>query len=186
MEQNEIKLPEVAPMSTDECNSQTQEHINNVRKFIGIMTSKLTERGLRHDETKQLPPESELFAKFTPLLAALTYGSPEYEESLRQLKPALEHHYANNRHHPEHFPDGVNGMNLIDVVEMFCDWKAASMRHRDGNLLKSIETNAERFNIERVEQRLEVWAKFLDYDDDYYIIEYNRYGEKAYGAVPKS
>ena len=45
---------------------------------------------------------------------------------------------------------------------------------------------AERFNIERVEQRLEVWAKFVDFDDDYYIIEYNRYGDKAYGAVPKS
>lgn len=30
-------------------------------------------------------------------------------------------------------------MNLIDIVEMFCDWKAASERQLDGNLLKSIE-----------------------------------------------
>jgi len=30
---------------------------------------------------------------------------------------------------------------------MFCDWKAATMRHNDGNLLKSIEINAGRFGI---------------------------------------
>ena len=30
---------------------------------------------------------------------------------------------------------------------MFCDWKAATMRHNDGNLLKSIEINTKRFDI---------------------------------------
>ena len=38
-------------------------------------------------------------------------------------------------------------MNLVDLVEMFCDWKASSMRHIDGNLLKSIDINASRFNM---------------------------------------
>lgn len=164
MEEKEtIKLPEVEPMSTDECNMQTQAHIDNVRKFIGVMTSKLTERGIYHDESKQLPPESELFAKYTPLLASLTYGTPEYHESLNKLKPALDHHYAKNRHHPEHFPEGVNGMNLVDLVEMFCDWKAASMRHHDGNLLKSIEINAKRFGIgEQLTQILINTAELFD------------------------
>ena len=38
-----------------------------------------------------------------------------------------------NRHHPEHFgEDGIRGMNLPDVVEMLCDWKAASERTKDG------------------------------------------------------
>lgn len=36
-------------------------------------------------------------------------------------------------------------MNLVDIVEMICDWKASSMRQHDGNLLKSIEANAKRF-----------------------------------------
>jgi hypothetical protein len=40
----------------------------------------------------------------------------------------LEHHYARNSHHPEHYPDGVNGMDLFDIMEMFIDWKAASER----------------------------------------------------------
>lgn len=38
-------------------------------------------------------------------------------------------------------------MNLIDLLEMFCDWKAASERHNDGNLRKSIEINATRFGM---------------------------------------
>ena len=65
------------------------------------------------------------------------------------MKPALDHHYAKNKHHPEHYPDGINDMTLVDLVEMFADWKAATMRHNDGNLLKSIEINTKRFNIDK-------------------------------------
>ena len=36
-------------------------------------------------------------------------------------------------------------MNLIDVIEMLCDWKAATMRHADGDIKKSIEINQKRF-----------------------------------------
>ena len=36
-------------------------------------------------------------------------------------------------------------IGLIDLIEMICDWKAASERHADGNVYKSIEINQERF-----------------------------------------
>lgn len=75
------------------------------------------------------------------------YGSEEYTNYLQEMNGALQHHYANYRHHPEHFDKGINDMNLVDLVEMFCDWKASSMRHIDGNLLKSIDINASRFNM---------------------------------------
>ena len=42
---------------------------------------------------------------------------------------------------------GVAAMTLIDLVEMFCDWAAASERHADGNLLRSIEIGQERFGF---------------------------------------
>lgn len=38
-------------------------------------------------------------------------------------------------------------MNLIDVLEMACDWKAASLRHTDGDFNRSVELCSERFNI---------------------------------------
>ena len=33
-------------------------------------------------------------------------------------------------------------MNLVDIVEMFCDWLAATKRHDDGDIYKSIEHNS--------------------------------------------
>ena len=74
-----------------------------------------------------------------------TYGSDEYKSFLEGLKPALDRHYSNNRHHPEHFENGISGMNLIDLLEMICDWKASSERHADGNIFNSIEVNQKRF-----------------------------------------
>ena len=112
------------------------------------MIDKIETRGVKHDASKLESPEVELFTQFTPKLASTTYGSDEYRSYLEGLKPALDHHYASNRHHPEHFVNGVNDMTLIDIIEMFCDWKASTHRMNDGNLLKSIDVNAERFHIE--------------------------------------
>lgn len=33
----------------------------------------------------------------------------------------LDHHYQNNDHHPEHFELGINGMNLLQLLEMLAD-----------------------------------------------------------------
>lgn len=150
-------------MTVAECNVETQKHIENVRKFIRFMTDKLTQRGVDHDASKLASPEAEIFAQYTKKLASLTFDSQEYKECLEAMKPAIDHHYGQNRHHPEHFTAGVNDMTLIDIVEMLCDWKAASMRQNDGNLLKSIEVNAKRFKIDgQLKQILINTAKSLD------------------------
>lgn len=150
-------------MTEAECKVETIKHIERVRYYLRIITDKLTSRGVTHDKTKLESPEVELFTEFTPRLAELKYGSEEYKESLARLKPALEHHYANSRHHPEHFSKGINDMNLVDIIEMFCDWKAAGERQRDGNLLKSIELNAQRFGYDdQLKQIFINTAKMLD------------------------
>lgn len=54
-------------------------------------------------------------------------------------------------------------MNLVDIIEMICDWKAASERQKDGNLLKSIEQNATRFGYDDQLKRIFMnTAKMLD------------------------
>lgn len=132
-------------MTISECQVETIKHIEKVRKYIGIFLKKLYYRGIEHDKQKLSEPEVNVFAEYTPKLSKSTYGSEDYQKFLTEMKPALEHHYANCRHHPEHFTNGIEDMNLVDIVEMFCDWKAASLRQNDGNLLKSIETNVARF-----------------------------------------
>ena len=150
-------------MTVAECKVETIKHIENVRKYIRIFTDALTSRGVKHDSTKLDSPEVEVFTECTPKLAKLTYGTPEYNESLKELDTALQHHYAHNRHHPEHFSKGIDDMTLVDIVEMLCDWKAASMRQHDGNLLKSIELNAQRFGYDDQLKRIFVnTAKILD------------------------
>lgn len=123
----------------------TLAHIQTVRRYLATVVKCLQNRAMDHDKSKLEDPEKATFDEFTPKLKGSTYGSEEYKGFLAAMGPALAHHYANNRHHPEHFPDGLRGMNLLDVIEMLCDWKAATERHADGNLAKSIELNQKRF-----------------------------------------
>jgi hypothetical protein len=122
-------------------------HIKRVSELLNKFATDLIERGNHHDDSKLVSPEKELFDELTPLLSSLKYGTPEYQESLDRLKPALDHHYANNSHHPQFYKNGIDGMNLLDLVEMFFDWKAATERTKDGDIRKSIEINSTRFNI---------------------------------------
>lgn len=128
-------------------NFATMRHIERVRNLLNWCIRQLLERAEKHDQSKLQSPEVELFTEYTSKLAGSTYGSVEYNGFKIAMKPALDHHYANNRHHPEHFKDGINDMNLLDLLEMLMDWKAASERHDNGNIRKSIEINADRFSI---------------------------------------
>ena len=124
---------------------ETQEHINMVIVLGNYIIKNLSERFKEHDKSKLSPKEKELFDIYTPFPDNITFGGKEYNEHLLKIKIALDHHYKNNKHHPEHFINGILGMSLIDLTEMLVDWKAASMRHEDGDILKSIEINQKRF-----------------------------------------
>jgi hypothetical protein len=155
---------------------QTLEHIETVKKQIDKIIIELQNRAVNHDQSKLKSPEKEIFDEYTPKLRDTTYGSDEYKNYLKEMKPALDHHYKHNRHHPEHFfhyecngcfkvfksmPDhcdvchysqftkrtDISQMNLIDLIEMICDWKAATLRHADGDIRKSININQKRFEI---------------------------------------
>lgn len=117
-------------------------------QYLATMQYEINKRMFSHDRSKLETPEMEMFEQFIDRLAGMTYGSDEYNQCLEEMKKtALGHHYEHNRHHPEHYPNGINGMNLIDVLEMVCDWKAAGQRHSDGSMSRSLEINTQRFNL---------------------------------------
>ena len=128
-------------------NAETWKHINRVQQLMLGLASELIARAARHDQSKLVLPEVEGFAKHTESLRGMTYKSPEYEAAMKDMAATIEHHYANNSHHPQHFPNGVNGMDILDLVEMLCDWRAAGERHADGSMDKSLEINGPRFDI---------------------------------------
>ena len=129
----------------DNCKEETWKHIYQVEELVEEMAHQLGRRAHSHDNSKLSSPELEVFVEYTPKLKNSTYGSDEYKQFLKEMGKALDHHYANNRHHPEHFPNGIKDMNLIDLIEMICDWKAATLRHADGDIHKSLEINQKRF-----------------------------------------
>jgi len=126
---------------------ETLKHIGQVRDLLLEVIYKLSNRSVTHDASKLHPPEKECYDIYTPMLKGLTYGSDEYKATLENMGHTLQHHYQVNSHHPEHFENGVNGMSLIDLIEMLADWKAASLRHADGDILKSLEINKKRFGM---------------------------------------
>jgi len=140
---------------------ETVKHILQVGEFINKIAMLLIGRIYEHDKSKLQEPEMGCFAAASQRLAGSTFGSDEYKQFLKELEPALKHHYSANRHHPEHFENGIRGMNLIDIVEMFCDWYASSKRHDDGDIMRSIRICQERF----------------DYSDDLKAVFENTYNE---------
>jgi hypothetical protein len=158
--------------------AETRKHIMQVAKYLHIFSCELLNRATLHDASKLKEPEASIFEEFTPKLKGSTYGSPEYSQFLKDMKPALDHHYANNSHHPEYFSlkhawinnpsfDPIGAMTLFDLVEMICDWAAAVKRHEDGDIDKSILINKKRFNIsEQVVYLLSNTAKELQAKED--------------------
>lgn len=140
----------------------TYDHIGKVWKYVSRAIVNLLDRAEVHDASKLVSPEVEMFDEFTPKLRDLVFGSDEYRATTKAMGAALEHHYQANSHHPEHFENGIAGMSLLDLIEMLCDWKAASERHSnrpqmpaaagraeapkyDSNIMRSIGLNQERW-----------------------------------------
>jgi hypothetical protein len=132
-------------MTKHETMVETYKHKQQVSLFIHGIIESLLHRSLSHDDSKLGGHEVDIFTEYTPKLANLTFGSDEYKKCLEEMQPALEHHYLNNSHHPQYYTNGIEGMNLVDIIEMLCDWKASSLRHNDGDIYKSLEINQERF-----------------------------------------
>jgi hypothetical protein len=126
---------------------KTMRHIETTRNYLNAVIKEILLRAESHDQSKLQSPEAEVFEEYTPKLRDVTYGSDEYKKNMEEMKPAIDHHNKHNRHHPEHTKDGIMGMNLIDLIEMLCDWKAATLRHDNGDIYKSLTINAERFGI---------------------------------------
>ena len=128
--------------------SEVAEHKKRVTKHLQTIGRELAERAIEHDDSKFSPEEFDAFQTLPSHMRNLIYGSDEYKQALQQIGEALAHHYRENRHHPEHFPDGVNGMTLIDLLEMLCDWLAIAEQNEGGDIYKSLELNKNRFKID--------------------------------------
>ena len=127
----------------------TRKHMQRVSELLGEFAILLIQRAAVHDLSKLTPMEICPLSDMQRLIDAegqAPYGSDEYKRRTALLGPMLENHYADNSHHPEHYGNGVNGMDLLDLVEMFLDWKAASERGEESAM--NLSHSVVRFKIE--------------------------------------
>lgn len=131
------------------CLVETYKHVKRVGHFINLFVKELIDRSEHHDDSKFQEPELSGFARNTSRLAEVQYGTQEYKDMLKspEIKATVEHHYSKNRHHTEHWPKGIEDMNLVDVLELLADWRAATERNKAGNIRTSIEENSQKYNI---------------------------------------
>lgn len=136
--------PVIAPDGYD-CTADVKEHIGKVQYWLRNILAQLEGRSKYHDASKLKEPEKSIFDQYTWRLKNTVFGSDAYKAQLVGMGEGLKHHYAANRHHPEHFENGINGMTLVDLVEMYCDWQAAAERQH-----KPIDLDylSKRFGIE--------------------------------------
>jgi len=124
----------------------TIEHIAKVQFYLSATITNLHERSTVHDRSKLEEPELSGYEGLSQAAQGVNYGTQEYRDALAPFKEIIQHHYAHNRHHPEHWPDGINDMTLLDIIEMLCDWKAAHDR-KGGPFGPSLAANLRRFKM---------------------------------------
>lgn len=126
----------------------TKKHIEIIQKvFNDVIIPELEKRAEEHDQSKLTSPEKETYDEYIPLLKDTKFGTPEYNKLRDEMaKKGTKHHFDVNRHHPEHFKHGIKDMTLIDVLEMVCDWYAAS-QCSDTGFLPGLKANKERFGM---------------------------------------
>lgn len=144
---NDYEMPEAEIFTTLKNNtiSDTPIDICDKKEYLKYMIYFLKLKKKRHDLSKLYAPEKKYFDIWTPYKNQYPYGSKEYLQICENLKPALEHHYKVNRHHPEHYANGIYGMNILDATEAFFDWKATSDEQINSDFAKGLKINEERF-----------------------------------------
>lgn len=126
----------------------TYKHIARVRELLSDFAIELIRRGNVHDASKFLPIELKPLQAMQELIdkeGQAEFGSDEYKRRTDLLGPMIEHHRANNSHHPEFYENGIDGMDLFDIVEMFNDWKAAS--ERGESLTMNLEIACKKYKV---------------------------------------
>lgn len=121
-------------------------HIEQVRFKLMSIASKLLDRAYKHDSSKLSDPEYTLWCNMDKE-PRYKYGTKEYKDKIKRYKQVFDLHYAENRHHPEHYFLGVDDMDLIDMIEMVCDWISYKKDITIGEAIEMINTQGERYKL---------------------------------------
>ena len=124
------------------------EHQQKVGSVMQKVICELMDRALKHDDSKFATQQLRdnlvtLPDKWKLQQQGHGYHSPEQEEHRKRFAPEIHRHRSAHPHHPEHFGNNVNKMDLIDLMEMLCDWYVAAP-----DIDQSIRENSRDYKID--------------------------------------
>lgn len=119
---------------------RTSEHIDRVRRCLSVMaeatdhTDDLNQRARLHDASKFSPAERIPYIWLTEFHRCRRSEEPfTFPDGMEdQVRAAIDHHMAANRHHPDFHAD-PNDMSDVDLIEMICDWTAMAQEFGQDN-----------------------------------------------------
>lgn len=115
------------------------DHIANVKSAfykygdrlcqeLNINKMELEKNIYEHDMSKFSSEEFDAYRNYF-----YPYSNEEKDEDAFEL--AWEHHYKNNKHHPQYWCNNgkIEDMPNIYIAEMLCDWQAMKMKFGGSN-----------------------------------------------------
>jgi len=120
--------------------------------FILKACRALIVRGLKHDLSKFSKEEFEYVYILSTKGGGVKFGSKQYYSLVDSIMPAKLAHSSRNSHHPEYYDGKIERMTHLDIIEMQCDWAAASKRS-GGSLSNSMIINSKKYNISSLMQQ---------------------------------
>lgn len=138
-----------------EFENETRKHVAMVSNYIAGIVNELLMRAVTHDLSKFDSPEFQIFEQNMPAYKSATPGSDEYKKCLDNMKPAFDHHYKMNRHHPEYFvinekdlklEHALSRLTIIDLIQTFVDWLSTANR-QNYSVFEFLDKMAQKYNI---------------------------------------
>jgi len=136
----------VVPVEQSKTEKDIRSHIARVSEKINTIVDLLKKRAKDHDKSKLQYPELQGFIRMDKE-PRYPYGSPEYFDKMKRYEYVFKHHYMSNSHHPEHYNNWICEMDLLDIIEMLCDWTSYREGLTAAEAIATVEQQAKRFDL---------------------------------------
>lgn len=149
------------------------------RYYVNFFLSKTVQaimlRAALHDVSKYSDSEFPGFRAATYYVYG-PWGKENIPDAVKEkLQESIDLHHKNNDHHPEYFPYGIEDMDLIQLLELAVDWKAAMIRHGNVDIDENIRVGQKKFGYP------DFFAKILKTT----LLKLTTYEEEAQQHLPK-
>ena len=131
---NNIAIQDPSALKTIE---DILKHKEKVKRRLLFLSEELKNRAESHDNSKLKDPEIKYH-----------YNTPEYFDKMKRWQKFFNHHYENNRHHPNHFMNGVLDMTLTDICEYLVDIISYYDEMHVNDAIDTVEKQQGRFGLD--------------------------------------